>query len=344
MSSNQIKLNSKLNRYKVPKIMNKISPKMIYDYIDDRVVGQKAAKKMVSNAVFLHYVRFIQSYFQPEKQIKKSNLLLMGPSGNGKTLLVRIASEALSALVGYNVCPVLEVDCTTITGTGWVGHDMEELLERHYKDCGNEDLFHSSIIILDEIDKICGSAISSGGTDHNKITQYSLLKYVEGTDIHIKSKSKNKLSTHSMLFMFAGNFPQIRHEREKKNNYIGFTRSADELKNEESHTELEKAGMVTQLAGRISMVAELERLTKEELKEILVDFLIPDRMETFEFMGSSFRLKKQDIEEIVEECNKRNMGARGLEALLDQKLENRVFNCEFTLEDKVLEDGEFGDE
>lgn len=318
--------------------MNEISPKLIYDYIDDRVVGQKEAKKAVSNAVFLHYVRFIQSYFQPEKAIKKSNLLLMGPSGNGKTLMVRIASEALSEIVGYDVCPVLEIDCTTITGAGWAGHDIEDLLEKHYKDCKNEDLFHSSIIILDEIDKICNPAISSSGTDHNKITQYNLLKFVEGTELHFKSKGSSSLNTNNMLFMFAGNFPQIRHQRKDKQKTLGFAPNVEEMKKDESHTELEKAGMVTQLAGRISNVTELQRLNKKELKTILLEFLIPDRLETFEFMESSFRLKKSDIEYIVEECSKRNMGARGLEALLDEKLEDRIFNCTFSLNDKVLID------
>ena len=322
--------------------MNTISPKSIFDYLEERIVGQKEAKKAISNAVYMHYVRFIQSYYEPEKSIKKSNLLLMGPSGNGKTLLVKTAAEAVSKLVGYDVCPVLEMDATSITGSGWSGHDAEDLLGSHHERCKNEDVFHSSIVVIDEIDKLCMPAISSGGHDFNKTTQYSLLKLVEGTPLHgIKKMGRAQdLNTNNMLFIFAGNFPQIRHKREDSKKGIGFTYENDLDKQEDKslHTQLEEAGMVTQLAGRISSVAELGVLNKQELKKILLELLIPDRQDTFEFMGTSFKLKAKDIDEIVEDCHKKKMGARGLEAALDAKLEDRIFNSSFSLQDKLLED------
>jgi len=305
--------------------MSIISPKLIYDKISTKVVGQDEAKKIVSTSMFLHWVRFCQSLRQGTK-LKKSNILLTGPTGTGKTLIVREAAQAIRDLTGYPICPVLEVDCTELTGRGWEGESLTTLIKDLYKSTGSNDVtFASAVIFLDEFDKLCKSAISSSGTDHNKQTQYNLLKAVEG----VKIPGGTELDTSKMLFIFAGNFSEIREKRAAVNKQIGFSRDTLTLSQQDLHSELEAAGVSTQLVGRIAQVGELGELSKKELIEVLDRFLIPEYTNTWDFLGKKLKVKKSYKDEMVDRCFERKTGARGLQADLARHVEGELFNTEF---------------
>lgn len=313
--------------------MKKFSPRDIYDYLNERVEGQDEAKKTVSNALFLHYVRFFQRH-ELETDVPKSNLLLLGPSGNGKTHLMREACKAIPAITGYDLAPMIEIDCTSLTARGWEGDDLSDLLEQHIKDLGsNQAGIESTVVFLDEIDKLCLPGTGKGGTDHNRNTQYNLLKAVEGMEIQMPRRGKT-IDTTNMLFVFAGNFAQIRAIRElEKKPSIGFNDVSQTGKKKalDIATELEKGGMATQLVGRISYIAELDKLSKKELMNILKRFILPERKATWDYMGYKLEISNYYLKKIVDQAYDKGTGARGLAAALDAHLEAELFDLTFKL-------------
>jgi len=315
-----------------------ISPRKIYEEVSKTVVGQEQAKKLICNTVFMHFVRYLQLVSEGQTS-KKSNALLMGPTGCGKTYIVREASRAIQKLTGFPICPVLEVDCTELTGRGWEGDNLSDHIKDHYKEFGgNEASFNTSIVFLDEFDKLCKPAVGSGGHDHNRLTQYNLLKLIEGTEVKMDSKSPfasgGSFNTHSILFIMAGNFSEIRRSREdSKKPSMGFSSENSEEKSEfiDYHTELEANGMATQLVGRTPYIAELNALTSEELRIILDRYLIPELSQTWRYLRSDLVISEENKVEIVENCFKRKTGARGLQADLCKHVEDELFDLEFTL-------------
>ena len=307
----------------------------IYNYVDKHVIGQERAKIVVSNAVFLHFVRFFHAFNYPEIPLSKTNALLHGPSGSGKTLIVRKASEALRELTNYDVAPVLEIDCTTLAAVGWEGESILDYMSAHYEEYEkNQATFNSSIIVFDEMDKLCLSQISKGGSDHNRNTQYGLLKAVEGAELqHTKGRKSYKMNTDKMLFIFAGNFAQLRHARDKANRPMGFTQDKSEILID-AHRELERAGMVTQLVGRIGAIAELEPLSKKDLRKVFdhaqnnIHF---QYKHLWEYMGYDLKISEYKIKKIINECYDKKVGARGLLSALERELEDEIIELEFKL-------------
>jgi|DEB0MinimDraft_3_1074331.scaffolds.fasta_scaffold12725_5 ATP-dependent Clp protease ATP-binding subunit ClpX len=327
----------------------KLSPKAIYDHIDKFVIGQERAKKVVSNTLFLHAIRTMKYYSEEEpKPLKKSNAILLGPSGSGKTYLVEKGVEALHLLTNMEMWPMLTVDASNLTATGYVGDDLQDLLSYHYFNTipnkvepGHVPLaFATSVVFLDEIDKLC-TKIEGNSGDISRQAQYNILKIVEGTDIVLQRPGDGRkygqtydASSQNMLFIFAGNFPQIRAERDKKQApTMGFTEDqSDDI--EDVYIELEKAGLATQLVGRISAHAELETLTKKELKKVLTeteDNILDQYKDLLEYIGYEFEISPYHINKIVNECYEKKTGARGLQAALDEFMEDIIFDMETTL-------------
>lgn len=303
-----------------------ISPELIHAVIDQTVIGQDQAKKVISMAMFMHFAR-TAFLAKSKKPFKKSNPLLLGPSGNGKTLLVRAASKAVRELSGYGIAPILEVDCTGLTSKGWAGDDLSDLLQSHYrKHFKQRAAFDSTVVFLDEIDKLCMPQVGKGGTDHNRATQYGLLKAVEGMKITLEGDID--IDTGGMMFVFAGNFPQIRHnlaKRDKLSMGFGATDVAKKKK-VDVHQQLEEGGMITQLVGRISTVGRLDKLTKKELRQILVGHVIPEYKDLIDFLNHDLTISDYHLRKIVEEAYDKGTGARGLQAAVDAHIQKMMYH------------------
>ena len=313
-----------------------LTPRKIFDEISKTIVGQTKAKRVVSNAMYLHLVKLLdlakERETNPDSQItSKSNVLLMGPSGCGKTYLVRTAAKAVRDLTGYNIFNLLEVDTTGITAKGWEGDDVDDMIGNFYthKLNYNRDLFETSIIYFDEFDKKAIPAVGSSGTDHNKAAQFGLLKLVEGKDIEIKGGST--INTSNVLFIFAGNFADIRSKRKDVGSKLGFTHNNLHEAIVNHHEALIETGVVTELVGRIGYTAELDQLTKDELVTILIDHVVPQAERLLHLVGIDLESKVTRFEEIADSALKRGTGARGLDVELLSALEDDIFESSINL-------------
>ena len=310
--------------------MSKLSPEFIYNYVSNYVVGQEEAKVAVANAVFMHYVRWKHGITN-NKQLKASSILLTGPSGSGKTFLIRKAAEAVRSILGEDILPVLEIDCTQITAAGWKGNDIDQLLQEPYKTTCMENMaiFTSTILFFDEIDKLCGSG-KSDVASFNRGTQYSLLKIVEGSDVQITVKKKAMtVNTGRMLSIFAGNFPEVRKNRLDSARTIGFIEpEKKEVSALDLHKELQNAGLATQLVGRIAVVKELAPLSRKQLKTVLLKSsgsVYKEYQEIFEYMGYDLTLSDYLANKIVDKCIAAGVGVRGLQVALEEQLQKDIF-------------------
>lgn len=303
------------------------SPKLIYDYIDQYVYGQEEAKKAVSNAMFLHVSRYYES-MNTNITRKPTSIMLLGPSGCGKTEIVRRACEAVSELIQGNLCPLLEIDSSHLSAPGWQGKDFDEEIKKHYHRYGdNEATFNTSVVFLDEFDKLCIPAFSQGGTDHNKNTLYSMLKTLEGGSIQ---SSRRKIHTNKMLFIYAGAFSNLTHQRQADNKVMGFN-AIEGGKPTSVIQELDRCGVPTQILGRISSFTELDKLSKKQLRYILTKVksnALSQYQSTWKYLGYELKLSRYHIDKIVDTCYTNGTGARGLQAELHRVLENELFKME----------------
>lgn len=316
-----------------------ISPKAIYDIVDRKVVGQHDAKKAVATALFLHIVRFVRTTIRGEVPAKKSDLMLLGPSGVGKTYIVRESVKAVRELLKLEfICPLLEVDATELSAPGWKGDDLSSLIADHCKnDLDTPARIDTTVVFIDEFDKLALPGVGQGGTDHNRNTQYNLLKMMEGTTVRSDTSALGpqvEVDTGLFLFILAGNFAEVRAKR--KDNAkpgVGFLSSDSADSELDLIQELDDAGVATQILGRTSHVAELKPLTKKQLMEVLEIHLIPEYKETFSFLDVNMRVTKVLKEKIVDKAIERGTGARGLQTDLAAYAEDKLFNAELNLID-----------
>ena len=309
--------------------MSTISPKQIYDIVSEKVIGQEEAKKLVCNSFFMHFSSYIHGLMEG-KMIPRSNALLMGPTGSGKTFIIREAAKAAQSLLELPIFPIMEIDCTEISSRGWEGDNLSDKLRQFHRACDKKgDIFDTGVVFLDEFDKLCKPAIGRGGTDHNRNTQYNLLKMTEGMQM------EGEADTGNLLFIFAGNFSEIRAKRAedaKPKQAMGFTSGSDNKRPYvDYHTELDKAGMVTQLVGRTPHVGQLYELKQKELKQILEEMLIPEVASIWNFLGEDISLTNRQKNKMVKDCFQRRTGARGLRADLSKALEDQIFNMTLKL-------------
>lgn len=317
-----------------------LTPKKIYDEISKTIVGQHKAKKVVSNALYLHLVRLIvlaseQETNKDAKLEAKSNILLMGPSGCGKTYMVRTAATAMRTLTGLNIFNMLEVDSSRLSPAGWEGDDLDKEIANFYtnKLKSNKSLLDTTIVYLDEFDKKALPAIGTGGTDHNKNTQYSLLKLVEGRDIQVKDGfgAVDTINTTNTLFVFAGNFKDLRDKRKDTGTKLGFTHNNIVETITNVHEALIETGVVTELVGRIGFVGEVEQLSREELVQILTLHVAPKTNHMLHHIGIDLESKKGKFGAIADAAIKRGTGARGLDVELFTSLEEEIFESHINL-------------
>jgi ATP-dependent Clp protease ATP-binding subunit ClpX len=312
-----------------------LDPKEICAHLDQKVVGQEQAKMVLSVAIANHYKRLLN----PNNSITKSNILMIGPTGTGKTLMVKTVAEYLDV-------PFVIGDATCLTEAGYVGDDVESLISRLYTVADhNIDACQRGIVFLDEIDKIARK--SENATVARDVSgegvQQALLKLVEGTKCRIPAgggrKSSNgdtvEIDTTNILFVAGGAFVGLDKIMQNRiqGSSMGFGAQINSIKNIDqdkvSPDDLIKYGMIPEFVGRFSSYVNLHELTKQQLISILTQVngnFVEQYQWLFDQDGVQLAFDNESLEMIAERTLQTHTGARGLHNELERVLMPHMFN------------------
>jgi len=310
----------------------------IKNHLDEHVVGQDKAKIVLSVAIANHYKRITNP--PADIEIQKGNVLLMGPTGSGKTLLAKTAAKFLSV-------PFVVADATSLTEAGYVGDDVESMISMLYNAAnGDIGLAERGIVFIDEIDKIARKSESTSITRDvsGEGVQQALLKLVEGTKCRIPAGGGRKhpggemltIDTKNILFIAGGAFVGLKDliKSRVKGTTIGFNaevRSPDVEVNLDIVTpdDITKFGMIPEFIGRFATTIAVEDLTKSQLVQVLTDVksnFIQQYKYLFSLDGVDLKFNKNAINQMAENCIKLKTGARGLQTELERVLLPHMFN------------------
>ena len=316
-----------------------LSPKKIKLFLDDYVVGQEYAKKIISVSVYNHYKRI--SNESSDIEIEKSNVILVGPTGTGKTLIAKTIAKMLDV-------PIAIVDATVLTEAGYVGEDVENILTRLLQASDYKiEKAEKGIIFIDEIDKI------SRKNDNPSITrdvsgegvQQALLKLMEGSVVNVPPKGGRKhpdqnfikLNTENILFIAGGAFAGIEKIISKRMNMnaVGFKNSkikssvsSDQIIEFIKPNDLKEFGLIPEILGRLPVISYLKDLNFETLRRILVEpknALTKQYVKLFKYDGIDIVFKSDALDFIVNKALEYKLGARGLRSICESILVDYMF-------------------
>ncbi|WP_375322937.1 ATP-dependent Clp protease ATP-binding subunit ClpX [Candidatus Karelsulcia muelleri] len=323
-------------------------PKKIKDFLDQYVIGQEDAKKTISVAVYNHYKRI----YLLNDEIDKSNVLMIGDTGTGKTLIAKSISKFLNV-------PFAIADATSLTEAGYVGEDVESILTKLLQSANyNISLAEKGIVFIDEIDKI------SRKNENTSITrdvsgegvQQALLKILEGTIVNVPpnvgrkhpDQKMIKLNTKNILFIAGGAFEGLKDIISNRLNLstIGFKKKFDKKINDKNLLkfvgthDLKKFGLIPELIGRLPIISNLNSLDRESLKRILLEpknSIIKQYKKLFYMDKINLKFTDSAIDLIVDKAIKLSLGARGLKSICDKIIKDYMFNIDSIKEYLIID-------
>jgi len=351
------------NKELVDAVSKLMTPKELNTFLSEYVIGQERARKLISVAVYNHYKRIFKNDMSEddETEIAKSNVLLIGPTGSGKTLMAQTIARVLNV-------PIAIADATSLTEAGYVGEDVENILTKLLQAAdGDIKKAEQGIVFIDEVDKI--SRMSENRSITRDVSgegvQQALLKIIEGAKVNIPPKGGRKhpnqdfttIDTTGILFICGGAFDGLDEilKRKQGDNVLGFNhdkKSKDEQKTTYDMVEpddLVSYGLIPELVGRLPIIASLSEITEEDMVRILTEpknSLVKQYKKLFSIDNVELNFEEEALKAIAAKSIKRKTGARGLRAILEENMIDIMYELpeydgyEVLITKAVIDDGE----